>query len=87
MKVLITKSFTKSFDKLPATIQDSATNFYHQLVDSADLRSIANVKKLKGYKIYYRYKIGDYRLGFKLVDNEITLLIILHRKEIYRQFP
>jgi len=87
MIVLITKGFTKSYNKLPVNIQTEIDLFYTELLNTVDLRGVRNTKKMKGYKVYYRYKIGDYRVGFKLENNTITLLIALHRKEIYKYFP
>ena len=33
----------------------------------------------------YRFRIGDYRVIFDLVDEEIAVLRVGHRKEIYRR--
>lgn len=45
-----------------------------------------NIKKLKGnYSDYYRYRLGDYRLFYK-VDNEKIIIFIIdirNRKEAY----
>jgi len=45
-----------------------------------------NIKKLKGnYSDYYRYRLGDYRLLYK-VDNEKIIIFIIdirNRKEVY----
>lgn len=51
------------------------------------LTDLKGVKKIEGYSDYFRIKIGDYRLGIKLVQNRIELIRFLHRKEIYRRFP
>ena len=32
----------------------------------------------------YRYRIGDYRVIFDVVDNKVIILTIGHRREIYR---
>jgi len=37
-------------------------------------------KTLKGY---WKLRVGDYRVVFKVNDNEILILGICHRKEIY----
>jgi mRNA-degrading endonuclease RelE of RelBE toxin-antitoxin system len=31
--------------------------------------------------------LGDYRLGLVIEDDIVTLVRILHRKDIYRYFP
>ena len=44
-------------------------------------------KKLKGYKSYYRIKIGDYRIGVEIENDVIDFILISHRKNIYNLFP
>ena len=51
------------------------------------LDDIKNVKKLKGYQDCYRIKIGDYRIGLAMIDDELIFTRFLHRREIYRLFP
>ena len=50
-------------------------------------RLLEAIRKIQGYSDYFRIKIGDYRLGIKLVQNGVELIRFLHRKEIYRRFP
>jgi mRNA interferase RelE/StbE len=60
--------------------------FEIEAVDSFE--KIRNCKKLVGFESFYRIRIGDYRLGFELIDGHIIQIITLaHRKEIYRGFP
>ncbi len=45
-----------------------------------------NIKKLKGeFEGLYRYRIGDYRLFYKVDNNKILVFIITlkHRKDSY----
>ena len=51
------------------------------------LDDIKNLKKLKGYQTFYRIKIGDYRIGIAIINDELIFTRFLHRKEIYRFFP
>jgi mRNA interferase RelE/StbE len=52
------------------------------------IQDIPNVKKLSGYKSYYRIKIGDYRLGFERISKStIRFVIIANRNEMYKRFP
>lgn len=48
---------------------------------------IKNIKKLTGYKSYYRIRIGDYRIGLKIESGLAIFVIIDHRKDIYKRFP
>jgi mRNA interferase RelE/StbE len=51
------------------------------------LDDIKNLKKLKGYQIFYRIKIGDYRIGIAIINDELIFTRFLHRRENYRFFP
>ena len=51
------------------------------------LDDIKNLKKLKGYQTFYRIKIGDYRIGMAIINDELIFTRFLHRREIYGFFP
>jgi mRNA interferase RelE/StbE len=43
---------------------------------------------MKGHPRFYRIRVGDYRVGFELTGpNEILLILVAHRKDIYKRFP
>jgi mRNA interferase RelE/StbE len=49
---------------------------------------ITNLKKMKGFKAFYRIKLGDYRIGFELINkNTVYFVAVSHRKDIYKTFP
>lgn len=59
-------------------------------VESIDnLSQIPNLKKLKGQKnkVYYRSRIGNYRVGLIIKQDIVVFVRFLNRKEIYRYFP
>ena len=58
-----------------------------EIPNAEDLSTIANLSKLKGDNTAYRIRVGDYRIGFFMEDNEIVMSRVLHRSEIYRYFP
>ncbi|MDD5450808.1 MAG: type II toxin-antitoxin system RelE/ParE family toxin [Desulfovibrionales bacterium] len=39
-------------------------------------------KTLKGY---WKLRVGDYRVVFKVVNSEIRIFGIIHRKEVYKK--
>ncbi|MCL4490329.1 MAG: type II toxin-antitoxin system RelE/ParE family toxin [Nitrospirae bacterium] len=39
-------------------------------------------KTLKGY---WKLRVGDYRVAFKIVDNEVRIFGIIHRKQVYEE--
>lgn len=85
--------FDKSFDKSLDKIKDKAMlarigNTILKAEKAESIEKIPNTRKLMGFSNYYRIKIGDYRLGFERINNQtIRLIIIEHRKDIYRKFP
>ena len=89
MNVEFDKSFLKSIQNLKdpsilSKIEKTICDFEH----ATSVGSIKNTKKMVGYKTYYRTRIGDYRLGFELVNPyTIILIIVAHRKDIYKMFP
>lgn len=88
MKVRYEKSFLKDIEKLnDKNVAIKLKTKLIELEEQTDLASIPNIKKLKGYRVYYRLKIGDYRLGFSYEDGELNIIRFLHRKDIYKLFP
>lgn len=88
MNIIVKKIFKKDAEK----INDKKTLLIlGELIDQIkvvnNISDISNIKKMKGFDNYYRIKLGDYRLGFKYEDENIYLMRILHRKDIYRFFP
>lgn len=45
---------------------------------------ILNEEKLSGYKNIYRVRIGEYRIVYRRTVKEIYIVLIGHRKDIYR---
>lgn len=88
MKIGFDKRFEKDFDKMPSEIQKSIKISIQNVIESNSAKEISNLKKLNGFKNYFRIKVGNYRIGIYL-ENEDTIIFsrVLHRKEIYRYFP
>ena len=70
------KSFSKSLDRLKDLVTKKRIERIIQDFDRADtIINIKNVKKLVGFKSYYRIRIGDYRLGIELKTPNIARFI------------
>ena len=54
---------------------------------ATNIGAIKGIKKLKGYKNYYRIRIGDYRAGLIIDGKTVSLICFIHRKDIYKRFP
>ncbi len=83
----------KSFERDTHGIRDKRVlkklQAFISTIESSDtINEIPHIKKIEGYKSYYRIKIGEYRLGIEAVSTgEVVLLRFLHRRDIYRYFP
>lgn len=89
MKVIFDRSFYKCLDRgLPKQIAKQVIEVIEKLEHAPGVHALPNIKKLAGFKNYYRIRIGQYRLGLELEDKQtVRLIMICHRKEIYRKFP
>jgi mRNA interferase RelE/StbE len=83
------KSFEKSLDKIKnKSLYPRIEKIILEFENSKSLSDLTNIKKLIGFKNYYRVRIGEYRLGFELLSKDtLRFIIIAHRKDIYRSFP
>lgn len=89
MKFRVDKSFDRDIDRIKdQKLLKRLRNLISMIENAESIRKIAHIKKIEGYDLFYRIKIGDYRLGMEaLSDKEVVLIRFLHRKEIYRYFP
>jgi len=49
----------------------------------------SNHKKLLGTEHIYRIRVGNYRVIYSVINDELVIEVIRvrHRKEVYKQFP
>ena len=80
MKVRLSARAEKEFRKLGKV---------NQMVLLKKMRSMATEdikeEKLKGYKHIFRVRVGDYRIVYKRTVNELFVVLIGHRKDIYKK--
>ena len=88
MKVDFRKSFLKEVKKLRnKSLKDDIASAIVQVESAENITQIKNLKKLSGYDIYYRIRVGDYRIGIKVEREVVHFVIVEHRKDVYRNFP
>ncbi len=88
MRIEFKESFAKDLSKIDARTLQKVKRVIEKMEQADSLKSILHVKKLKSsFQCYYRIRLDDYRIGFKLENDKITLVRFLHRKEMYRYFP
>ena len=88
MKSEFKTSFLKAINKIENNqLKVDIKNAIQNVESAQNLKQINNLKKLKGYKQYYRIRIGDYRIGIKIDKSTVFFVDIDHRKNIYKFFP
>jgi mRNA interferase RelE/StbE len=88
MKVDFKKTFLKELEKLKnKSLKNSIYNSIIQVELAESISEIKNIKKLAGFEMYYRLRVGDYRIGLKLENDTVNFVIFEHRKDIYKTFP
>lgn len=78
----ITSSFERDFKKLDSLTQNRVLVALEKLRINPFIHS----KKLQNIEVgIYRQRIGDYRLRFDVINKDIYLYRIRHRKDVYRK--
>lgn len=83
------RSYLDDIEKIKdKTIIRRTHTVIEKLEAANSLRNVTNIKSMQGYSGYYRIRIGDFRIGFFLEnENIIMLLAVGHRSVFYRNFP
>ena len=88
MNVRFRSSFKKDLKRIKDPALLDQVNLAIEEVKAAEsISAIRNLLKLKGYQELYRIRVGNYRIGLRVTDEEVIFVRLLHRREIYRFFP
>ena len=88
MKVEVRKSFEKDVERMTSKkLAAQLSTLITQLENCQSLTEIQNVKKIKARGLYFRIRVGNYRLGLKQEQETLILLRFMDRKDIYTYFP
>jgi mRNA interferase RelE/StbE len=88
MKLEILNAFDKDMNKLDAVNVVHISLVLIALSEAVSIQDVPNIKKMRGTTFAYRIRVGDYRIGFVLIDNDtVELHRVLHRSKIYHKFP
>ncbi len=88
-EVRYTRTFLKELADLPKGVRERAEEIVFGEPIRQDPFLGGKVQKLVGYRGYYKLRVGNYRIGIRLDFEEriIEFRRVLHRKDIYREFP
>jgi superfamily I DNA/RNA helicase/mRNA-degrading endonuclease RelE of RelBE toxin-antitoxin system len=84
--IQLTDSFQSELDNAPKKVKGKiVADVFKLLRAHPDNSQSSNIKKLKGWKFLWRYRIDDWRLVYALKqeDRTATLLMLGHRKNVY----
>ncbi len=84
-----TRTFLKELTDLPPKERERVEKVVFGEAIQQDPFLSGRVQKLRGYEEYYKLRIGHYRVGIRLDFEEriVEFRRVLHRKDIYREFP
>lgn len=80
MRLTITSHAEKQIKKYPKALRIILGNRIRKLA----VEQTTSLEKLEGYRNYYKARAGDYRIIFIRYVNEIEIVLVGHRKEIYK---
>ncbi|MFS0517876.1 type II toxin-antitoxin system RelE/ParE family toxin [Nostoc sp. UIC 10607] len=82
-EVKFSKGAKRQFRKLPLDVQERIQT---KINDLAIEPRPNGVKKLQGDDNYYRFRVGDYRIIYEVVDDVliVTVIKVGHRSDIYK---
>ena len=79
MKLVITSVAKKQIKKLQKVYQIVIV----QKIRKLGMDSTVWSEKLSGYKNFYRCRVGVYRIVYTKNINEIKIVLVAHRREVY----
>jgi len=80
MRVIISPRAEKQLKKISKIDQISITSKIRNLKEQVQIQ---HVEKLERYKNIYRIRVGDFRIVYRKTKDEIYIVLIGHRKDIY----
>lgn len=83
-RVLLGQRAEKQIDRLASATQARIYSSLHALKeDPLQPRPRADIKALKGGILGYRLRIGDYRVFYSVVGQDVFITQVLHRSHAY----
>ena len=78
----------ESFQKMDKQAGSRIKNkLYNRLAKQEDSRRHPQVKKIVGVQNLFRYRVGDYRVLFRVLDHQVVIIVVHvgHRSKVYRK--
>lgn len=81
MKIIISPRAEKQLRKLPKIDQIAIVGKIRSLIA---ISSITGEEKLSGFKNIARVRVGEYRIVYSRKKSEVYIILVSHRKDVYR---
>ena len=81
--VVFKRSAMRQLKRLPQNIQRRIADAVDRLADNPRPHGYI---QMETDDILYRIRVGDYRIVYEIIDNQLVVLVIRigHRREVYR---
>ena len=80
MKITLSPRAEKQLRKLPKFDSLAIAQKIRNLPDI----KVSNIEKLSGFSDIFRIRVGNYRIVYKKSTNSIYIILIGHRRDIYK---
>ena len=88
MEIRYSRAFIRDLRRVrDASIRRRVDRALDDLEAASTIAEVAGAGRIASEPRRYRIRIGDYRLGFALDGDAVTLMRFMHRRQIYRYFP
>ncbi|CAD6490181.1 MAG: Toxin RelE3 [Candidatus Argoarchaeum ethanivorans] len=83
------KTFLKDLVNLPSVYRERIEKLvFEEIPEFDNIFGTLDIKKMRGYRDYYRIRVGKYRIGCKVEsENRIIFYRVKSRDDIYKVFP
>lgn len=81
MKVVLSPQAEKQLKKLSKIDQIAVAKKIRNIKDE---KEIIQEEKLTDFRQIFRTRVGDYRIVYKKTQSEIFIILIRHRKDVYK---
>ena len=80
MKIELRKSAIKDLKNISEPYK---SKIHNKILELQDFPNIQNIKKLTNFEPAYRLRVGNYRVLFDIIENNIVIGRVLHRQNSY----
>ena len=78
MKIYYESSFEKDLKHIKdKKLLTRVKSVIEEIKQAYELDAIKSLKKMKGYDTFYRIRLGDYRMGIEVVEEDVIIVTFL----------